>query len=236
MATSPIVSADSFPDLRAAFDGVSDGATLFIPPGNYVVSGPLNGGNKPLVLRAGMRVIGAGIGHTVLTLPDNVAQTPRPGATSLCATLIINDHHAWWHWDPNSGSAPPDPIFNLELAHMTLDGNGTNQNGNGTNLKAIDKAQARGLVSLNNVGNIYFHDLDIVNSIPYGLELQSNASTPGGGFGVRNAVFERVATSAAQWDGIALVGVFKNLTFRECSSYDNARDGVHFEDVGLSAY
>ncbi len=124
-----VTNDDSLP-IQAAIDSLGTrGGTVSIPAGTYRIGTtgrPLTfaDSNQPLFISSNMRIIGAGLGATVLVLPNDVRQRQKwfpdePQCQHLDASIFVNRANGFVHLP----EARPAPDARLEVAHMTLDGN-----------------------------------------------------------------------------------------------------------------
>lgn len=125
----PVTNDESLP-VQAAIDSLgSEGGTVFVPPGKYRIgttgrSLKFEGSNQPLFLGSNTRLVGAGVGATVLQLADDVRQRRKSfvddaKCQSFDASIFVNRANGYI----NVPDSPPPPDTRLEVAHMTLDGN-----------------------------------------------------------------------------------------------------------------
>lgn len=203
--------------------------TIYIPAGIYIIGSDSNTNNQPLVIPSNIRLIGEGRGVSTLRLPNNASQTapaPPVGApyAGNLATLLINKGHRWWF---GSGDQESETTGNIEIAHLTLDGNREGQpilydpDNSTSRIKGSASIAACALMQ---VSNVYLHDLEIKNSADSGLLLQSGSDTFESG--VNNSRFERLWIHHNGWIALSIVGEASALSFDSCVIEENDNQGA----------
>lgn len=134
--------------IQAAFG--TGNRTVVFGAGTFIVSG--------LILQSNMKVMGQGVGVTILKVQ---AQATPAYVFANYSTL---------------------PIENIEVSHMTLDGNGTNQT-----------SPEFATLGLNGATNFWFHHLEVKNSVEYCVGLEG---------GVIQGKLSDMVIGPCRWDGI----------------------------------
>lgn len=232
---------DDRPAIQNAIDAAAmsvvagTNATVLIPAGTYIIGTKSNPGNQPLVIPSNIRLIGEGVGHTVLKLPDNASQTspyPRifnlPSAVNNRAVLLVNDGNIVWFGDGITAGSPPLPpaTKNIEIANMTLDANRDGQPilYDGAINMLIRGNGVSSTCSLSQVSNAYLHDLELRNSADLGLHLEAGLATFESG--VTNSRFERLWIHHSGYVALAIVGEASDLSFDNCVIEENDNHGA----------
>jgi hypothetical protein len=236
-------SVDDRLAIQAAIDAAALGGgtvTVFIPAGTYIIGTVSNPDNQPLIVPSNIRLIGEGVGHTILRLPDHASQyapwgsqVADPMYAASLAMLLINSGNPWWFGTGGSPDFPlPEPTSNIEIASMTLDANNISQpviyN------KAIPTSNARGAIlsgscAFAQLSNAYLHDLELCNSADSGLLLVGTSTTKGG---VTNSRFERVWIHHSGWIALSIIGEASDLSFDNCVMEYNDNQGAA---IGISS-
>ena len=215
-------------------DGID--RTIFVPAGTYIIGSDSDSANQPLVIRSNIRLIGEGVGHTILRLPDNASQSsPNPSRlgppfVGNFAVLLINEGHMGWFGDGTSPDSPPLPpaTNNIEIAQMTLDANRDGQPIIYPGASVLSGNFVGSACSLSQTSNAYLHDLELRNSADSGLLLIAGLATLESG--VTNSRFERLWIHHSGWAAVSISGEASDLTFDGCviENNDNQAAAITF--------
>lgn len=215
--------------IQAAIDAAAIGGgtgTVFIPAGTYIIGTPSLTTNQPLIIPSNIRLIGEGIGCTILRLPDNASQH-APWSSQIIndplqavnlATLLINRGNAWWFGTGKTPDFPlPEATEHIEIAYMTLDGNNFGQpiiyapNNGGSVGKAAFISACCGFSQLSRA---YLHDLELRKAADSALDLRAGLDTFESG--ITDSRFERLWIHHNGWASVSISGETRDLSFDDC--------------------
>lgn len=134
------------PPYNAKGDGVTDDSaaliaaigegnkTVLIPPGTFIATG--------LIFKSGLTIRGAGVGATILKLPNAVV------AQAMFASFEVT------------------PLTDVEVGHLTIDGNGANQ-----------VVPSFAVLGTNGIQRLWLHNLYIKDSVEYCIGMEGGTHT-----------------------------------------------------------
>lgn len=220
--TDPAYGArgDGMHDDRAAIQQAIDqlgstGGTVYFPAGTYVIGAAGSLTNAPLFLGSNVQLVGSGRNVTILTLPDNVRQVaPGPGVAGLSnGAILVNKGNSWWF----SPAGPTDS--SVTIAHMTLDGNKAGQT-------AVASDAAYTALYLDNMADVYVHDVEIRNCALDGMLISGpNSGEPTTQLMVRDSLFEAIWSHDNPNTGMSITGTAQSLRFVNCVLENNGTNG-----------
>jgi hypothetical protein len=132
-------SDDSLP-IQAAIDSLGkEGGTVCMPPGVYMVGTPQALTNQPIILGSNIRVLGAGVGATVMQICQEANMLFPPDKSNplsglrMAGPVFLNASNFWWldaQFTPLQEQLPyygAKHDSNIEIAGITFDGDKNHQ-------------------------------------------------------------------------------------------------------------